>query len=489
MKVQQVACGMAIATATDTPAPFLLAGSLRSGKSSASIHSPFNGSVVGRAALASRSDVEAAIEAAATSARAAADMPSHARGTVLHRIADGIEARKEEMSRLLAAEAGKPVALARLEIERSIFVFRQGAEEATRIGGEVIPMDRAPHGERHIAVTRRFPIAPISGIVPFNFPVLLSAHKLAPAIACGATMILKVPPQDPLATYLLAAIVQDAGYPAGALSIFLCSNDDAAPMIDDPRVRLVTFTGSARAGWAIRQRATGKRVTLELGGNAAVIIEPDADIDHAVKRCVTGGYLYAGQSCISTQRILVHQARYEEFTAKFVAAVGKLRTGNPLDEATDVGPMIDEPNAVRAEEWISEAVAGGATLAVGGTRKGAILQPAVLLNTTSAMRVNCEEVFGPVTTVRSYTDCDQAIETVNDSPYGLQAGLFTNDMRRILRGFERIEVGGLVINDIPSYRVDHAPYGGVKQSGLGREGVRYAIEEMTDLRLLVLGDT
>ena len=439
--------------------------------------------------MASRTDVEAAIDAAGASARAAADMPSHARAAVLHRIAEGVDRRKEAMARLLAAEAGKPVALARLEIERSVFVFRQGAEEATRIGGEVIPMDLAPHGERHVAITRRFPIAPIAAIVPFNFPVLLSAHKLAPAIACGATMVLKVPPQDPLAAYMLGEIIQGAGYPAGAVSILLCSNDDAAPLSDDPRVRMVTFTGSSRAGWAIRQRATGKRVTLELGGNAAVIIEPDADIDHAVKRCVTGGYLYAGQSCISTQRILVHEGRYEEFTRKFVAAVGALRTGDPLDEATDVGPMIDEANAVRAAEWIAEALRAGATIAVGGNRKGAILQPAVLLNTSSAMRVNCEEVFGPVTTVRSYTDFDQAIGTVNDSPYGLQAGLFTNDMRRILRGFERIEVGGLVINDIPSYRVDHAPYGGVKQSGLGREGVRYAIEEMTDLRLLVLGDT
>lgn len=480
---------MPSATATDRPFPFLLAGSLRSGQGAATIRSPFDGEVVGRAALATRTDVEAAIGAAASSARSAADMPSHARATVLHRIADGVEARKEEMARLLAAEAGKPVALARLEIERAIFVFRQGAEEATRIGGDVLPMDLAPHGERHVAITRRFPLAPIAGIVPFNFPVLLSAHKLAPAIACGATMVLKVPPQDPLATYMLAEVIREAGYPAGALSILLCSNDDAAPLIDDPRVRMVTFTGSSRAGWAIRQRATGKRVTLELGGNAAVIIEPDADIDHAVKRCVSGGYIYAGQSCISTQRILVHQARYDEFTDKFVTAVGKLRTGNPLDEATDVGPLIDEASAVRVAEWIAQAVSGGARLAVGGSRAGAVVEPAVLLNTSSGMRVNCEEVFGPVTTVRRYTDFDEAIDTANDSPYGLQAGLFTNDMRRILRGFRRIEVGGLVINDIPSFRVDHAPYGGVKQSGLGREGVRYAIEEMTDLRLLVLGDT
>lgn len=414
-------------------------------------------------------------------------MPSHARSAVLERIATGLEARRVELARVLAAEAGKPVAMARGEVDRATFVFRQGAMEAMRIGGEVLPMDLAAHGEGRIALTRRFPLAPISAIVPFNYPLLLSAHKLAPAIACGATMVLKVPPQDPLATYLLADIVREAGYPAGAISIFLCSNEDAAPLIEDPRVRMVTFTGSGRAGWAIRQRAIGKRVALELGGNAAAIIEPDADIGRAVERCVYGGYLYAGQSCISTQRILVHASRMEEFTAKFTAAVGKLRTGNPLDDGTDVGPMIDEANAIRAEEWIREAVAGGARLAVGGTRSGAVLAPAVLLDTTSDMRVNCDEVFGPVTTVRPYTDFAAAIDLVNDSPYGLQAGLFTNDMRRILRGFERIEVGGLVINDIPGYRVDHLPYGGVKHSGLGREGVRYAIEEMTDLRVLMLG--
>ena len=472
-----------------TATPFLLAGSMHAGTSSATIRSPYDGSVVGHAALATRADVEAAIDAAVSSARAAADMPAHARAAVLVRIADALAARKEEVARLLAAEAGKPVALARTEIERAVFVFRQGAEEATRIGGEVIPMDLAPHGERRVAITRRFPLAPISAIVPFNFPVLLAAHKLAPAIACGATMVLKVPPQDPLATYLLAEVVGDAGYPAGAVSILLCSNDDAAPLLDDPRVRMVTFTGSARAGWAIRQRAFTKRVTLELGGNAAVIVEPDADVAHAVQRCITGGYLYAGQSCISTQRILVHESRYQEFTGLFVRGVGALRTGDPFAEGTDVGPMIDEASAIRTAGWIAEAVARGARLAVGGARTGANLQPAVLLDTASDMRVNCEEIFGPVTTLRPYSDFDQAIDTVNDSPWGLQAGLFTNDMRRILRGFERLDVGGLVINDIPSYRVDHAPYGGVKQSGLGREGVRYAIEEMTDLRLLVLGDT
>jgi acyl-CoA reductase-like NAD-dependent aldehyde dehydrogenase len=455
----------------------------------ATIRSPHSGDVVGVAPLSTRNDVIAAIDAAAQAGRAAAAMPAHARSTVLHQIASGMTAWKEELAQLLAGEAGKPVALARTEIDRAIFVFRQGAEEATRIGGEVIPMDLAPHGEGRIAITRRYPLSPIAGIIPFNFPILLAAHKLAPAIACGATMVLKAPPQDPLSTLMLGEIIRKAGYPAGAITILLCSNEDAAPLIDDPRIRMVTFTGSGRAGWAIRQRAFNKRVTLELGGNAAVIVEPDADLEHAVRRCVAGGYIYAGQSCISTQRILVHASVYDTFAERFIAGVKALRTGDPLLETTDVGPMIDEANAERAVAWIAEAVAAGATLATGGGRKGAVVEPAVLLNTTSAMRVNCEEIFGPVTTLRSYTEFDLAIDTVNDSPYGLQAGLFTNDMRRILHAFDRIEVGGLVINNVPGYRVDHAPYGGVKASGQGREGVRYAIEEMTELRLLVLGDS
>jgi len=432
--------------------------------------------------------VAAALDAAVAAAPATAALPSHARAAVLDRIAAGVADRREELASLLASEAGKPLALARTEIDRAVFVLRQGAEEATRIGGEVIPLDLQPHGEHRWGLTRRFPLSPITAIVPFNFPVLLAAHKLAPAIACGATVVLKPPPQDPLATLLLGEIIRESGYPSGAVSILLCTNEVAAPLIDDPRVRMISFTGSARAGWAIRRRAHTKRVTLELGGNAAVIIEPDADLDHAVRRCVAGGYLYAGQSCISTQRILVHQSLYSGFTERFVAAVGTLRTGDPMLATTDVGPMIDQASAERAAEWIAEAVRAGAGLAVGGKRDGAILEPTVLLETSGDMRVNCEEMFAPVTTVRAYADFDQALADVNDSPYGLQAGLFSNDMRRILRAFERIEVGGLVVNDVPTFRVDHAPYGGVKASGQGREGVRYAIEEMTELRLLVLSE-
>jgi acyl-CoA reductase-like NAD-dependent aldehyde dehydrogenase len=478
---------MTMTTSPLTTYPFLLAGDLRAGRETSEIVSPFDGEPVGRASLGGRSDVVSAIDAAIEAAPAAAALPSHARATILQRIHAGLGERREALARLLAAEAGKPLPLARMEIDRAMFVFQQGAEEAKRIGGEVIPMDLMPHGEGRLGLTRRFPLSPIAGITPFNFPVLLAAHKLAPAMACGATMVLKPPPQDPLSTLLLAEIIRESGYPAGGVSIIPCTNDDAAPLLDDPRVRMISFTGSARVGWMIRQRAPLKRVALELGGNAAVLVEPDADIDLSVKRCIVGGYSYAGQSCISTQRILVHERVYAAFIARLVPGVGALRTGDPLDEATNVGPMIDRTAAERAEAWIVEAMNAGATVAVGGSRRGSVLAPTVLLDTTREMRVNCEEIFAPVTTVRPYRDLDAAIDMVNDSPYGLQAGLFTNNMRSILHAFERIEVGGLVVNDVPGFRVDHAPYGGVKQSGLGREGVRYAIEEMTEMKLLVLG--
>lgn len=467
--------------------PMLIAGQLRAGTARSVIRSPWSGDVVGHAAIGTRDDVMAALDAATAAAPIAAALPSHARAAVLDRIASGVEGEKESLAQLLAAEAGKPVGAARTEVDRAVFVFRQGAEEAKRIGGDVIPMDLMPHGERRLAITRRFPLAPIAAITPFNFPILLAAHKLAPAIACGATMVLKPPPQDPLSTLVLARIVAAAGYPTGALSVVPCSNDDAAPLLDDPRVRLISFTGSARVGWMIRSRAPHAHVALELGGNAAVMIEPDADLDHAVARCVLGGFSYAGQSCISTQRILVHTDVYDAFVERFVAAVAGLRTGDPLDPATDVGPMIDEANAVRAESWIREAAVGGATVATGGNRSGALLTPTVLLGTTSDMRVNCDEVFAPVTTVRPYVDFDDALATLNDSAYGLQAGLFTHDLRRVMRAFEVAEVGALVINDVSGFRVDHLPYGGVKQSGLGREGVRSAIESMTESRLLMLG--
>ena len=466
--------------------PLLVGGELRTTESTWEIRSPWSRDVVGRASVGGPREVGHAIDSAACAAPAAAALPSHARAAVLDRIAGAVTERKEELARLLAAEAGKPLAAARTELDRTSFVFRQGSEEAKRIRGEVLPLDLMPHGEKRWGLTRRFPLAPISAITPFNFPLLLAAHKLAPAIACGATMVLKPPPQDPLSTLALADIVHSSGYVAGGISVVPCSNDDAAPLLDDSRIRMVSFTGSARVGWMMRERAATKRVALELGGNAAAIIEPDADLDHAVRRCVFGGYTYSGQSCISVQRVLVHERVYDAFLERYIAAVRALRTGDPLAEGTDVGPMIDEANAVRAESWLEEAKSGGARIPVGGTRRGAMLEPAVVLDSTSEMRVNREEIFAPVTTVRCYESFDDALAIANDSPYGLQSGVFTHDIRRIWQAFETLEAGGIIVNDVSGFRVDHMPYGGVKQSGSGREGVRYAIEEMTEVRLLVV---
>lgn len=458
----------------------------RTGPATATIRAPYDGAVVGSHPLGSAADMDAAVAANVGAAEACRRMPAFERAACLRRIADGLRGRRDECATLLAKEAGKPITQAYLEIDRAIFVLLDGAEEATRIGGEVLPLDVLPAGAARLGLTRRFPLSPIAAITPFNFPVLLGAHKVAPAIACGASLTLKPPPQDPLSTELLGEVIADCGYPAGGINVVPCDLPVAQRLLADERVRMISFTGSAKAGWAIRAGAGTKRVALELGGNAGVIVEPDADLNRAVERCAAGGYAYAGQSCISVQRILVHQDVYDEFVASFVARVGQLRTGDPLDPTTDVGPMIDEAAAQRAEAWIAAAVRDGARVECGGGRAGTVLEPTVLTRTTSSQQVNCEEVFAPVTTVTPYAEFDEAVAKINETAYGLQAGIFTRDVHRLMRAWERLDVGGVMGNDIPSFRVDRMPYGGSKASGLGREGVRYAIQEMTEPRLLTL---
>ena len=450
------------------------------------IRAPHDGSEVGVCTLATADDVRAALEASVAAARPCRELPAYERARALRATAEGLTAERESLSRTLALEAGKPIAQARVEIDRTIAVFTDAAEEATRIGGEVLPTDCVPMGKGRLALTRRFPLAPITGIVPFNFPTLLTAHKVAPAMACGATITIKPPPQDPLSALRLMEIVQASGYPAGGVNMVACHVEVAQVLIEDPRVRLISFTGSAAAGWAIRAKAGTKRVALELGGNAGVIIEPDADLAWAATRCAIGGFTYAGQSCISTQRIYIHQDAYRQFVDAFLPKVRALKVGDVLDEHTDVGPMISPDAAQRVEGWIAEARAGGADVATGGTRRGAFLDPTVLLQTTPAMKVNCEEVFAPLVTVTPYTRLDDAVDAINRSPFGLQAGVFTRDAKTLFRLHAELDVGGVNGNDIPGYRVDRLPYGGAKASGLGREGVRYAIEEMTDLRVLTI---
>lgn len=450
------------------------------------VRAPHDGSEVGVYPLAGPAEVRAALDANVAAAKACRDMPAYERANCLRKVGDAIAGERQELSRTLALEAGKPITQARVEVDRAVALFRDAAEEATRIGGDVLPADAVPIGAGRLGITRRFPLSPIVGITPFNFPVNLTAHKIAPAMACGAAITIKPPPQDPLAALRLMEFVNASGYPAGGVTMVPCHVEVAQILIEDPRVRLISFTGSAAAGWAIRAKAGSKRVALELGGNAAVIVEPDADLAWAATRCAVGGFTYAGQSCISTQRIFVHQDALPAFLDQFIPRVQKLKVGDVLDEGVDVGPMISRDAAERVERWIKEATAAGAQVATGGTRHGAFLQPTVLLRTTPEMKVNCEEVFAPLVTVSSYRTLDEAVARVNDSPYGLQAGVFTANLKTMFRLHAELDVGGVNGNDHPGYRVDRLPYGGAKASGLGREGVRYAIEEMTELRLLTL---
>jgi glyceraldehyde-3-phosphate dehydrogenase (NADP+) len=386
----------------------------------------------------------------------------------------------------LCQEAGKPIKAARTEVDRAIFTFTVAAEESTRIYGEYLPLDWQEYTAGRWGIVKRFPLGPIAGITPFNFPLNLVVHKVAPAIAAGCPMVLKPAPQTPLSSLLMAEVVQQTGWPDGGLNVLPLSNDDTSVLVTDDRIKLISFTGSAAVGWQIKKNSGKKKVILELGGNAGVIIHSDADLDYAAGRCVAGAFGYAGQTCISVQRVLVQQSAYGKFVDLFLAGVKELRCGDPLDDSTDVGPLIRESDAVRATEWIQEAVRGGARVLCGGGRKGSLLEPTVLTGTRPDMKVNCQEIFAPVVTVEPYVEFDEAIRRINSSPYGLQAGIFTRDAKLMFQAFEELEVGGLLAGDVPTFRIDHMPYGGVKDSGIGREGLRYAIEEMTEPKLMVM---
>jgi len=450
------------------------------------VRSPYDGTVVGAVHLATKEDVEVAIQAAVAAFEITKKLGSYQRKEVLQKISTRLENRREEFARSIALEAGKPIKTARAEVERAVFTFSVAAEEATRIGGEYLPLDWQEFTAGRWGIEKRFPLGPIAAITPFNFPLNLVAHKVAPAIAAGCTMVLKPAPQTPMTALMLAEVVEEAGWPGGGLNVLPMSNEDAALIVSDDRLKTLSFTGSALVGWQLKARSGKKRVVLELGGNAGVIIHSDADVENAVERCVIAGYSYAGQSCISVQRILVHRPVYEHFLESFVARVKKLKTGDPLDESTDLGPLIREQDAIRAATWIERAVQAGAKLLTGGSRKGSIIEPTVLTYTTSTMDVNREEVFAPVKTIEPYDDFSAAIWQINDSRYGLQAGVFTNDVRLLFQAYNELEVGGVIAGDVPTFRIDHMPYGGVKDSGLGREGLRYAIDEMTEPKLLVM---
>jgi acyl-CoA reductase-like NAD-dependent aldehyde dehydrogenase len=450
------------------------------------VKSPYDGNVVGHVFQAGRGHAEAAIAASVKAFSTTRRLPAFERQRVLRRVAQNITERKEEFARTITLEAGKPIKASRSEVDRTIFTFTVAAEESTRIYGEYLPLDWQEYTVGRWGIVRRFPLGPVAGITPFNFPLNLVAHKVAPAIAAGCSMVLKPAPQTPLSSLLMAEAVQQAGWPDGALNVLPLSNEDAGVLVSDDRLKMISFTGSAAVGWQIKKNAGKKKVVLELGGNAGVIVHSDADLSYAAERCVAGGFAYAGQSCISVQRILVERSVFPKFLELLVAGVMKLKIGDPLLESTDVGPLIRESDVVRSRDWINEAIKGGARLLSGGERHGSILEPTVLTGTRPEMKVNCQEIFAPVVTVEPYDTFEDAVRQINSSAYGLQAGIFTRDAKLLFNAYEELEIGGLVAGDVPTFRIDHMPYGGIKGSGLGREGLRYAIEEMTEPKLLVM---
>ena len=465
---------------------FLLDGKWLEEGEEVEIRSPWDGSVIARVFQGTRSHADAAIRAAVKAFGTTRRLPAFERQRVLRRVAEAVAERKPEFARTLSQEAGKPIKAARTEVERAIFTFNVAAEESTRIYGEYLPLDWQEFTAGRWGIVRRFPVGPIAGITPFNFPLNLVAHKVAPAIAAGCTMVLKPAPQTPLSALLLAEAVQQAGWPDGALNVLPLSNEDAGILVSDERLKLISFTGSAPVGWEIKRRAGKKKVILELGGNAGVIVHSDADLAYAAERCVAGGFAYAGQTCISVQRILVERSVYGKFTDLLLEGVKKLKVGDPLEDSTDVGPLIRESDVTRTSDWVQEAVRGGARLLTGGQRKGPTLEPTVLSGTRPDMKVNCQEIFAPVVSVEPYDDFQDALNQVNNSPYGLQAGIFTRDAKLLFQAYEELEVGAVLAGDVPTFRIDHMPYGGIKDSGFGREGLRYAIEEMTEPKLLVM---
>jgi acyl-CoA reductase-like NAD-dependent aldehyde dehydrogenase len=437
-------------------------------------------------ALANAAIIDAGIAAAVAAAEPMARMAAYERQAVLYHCVTRFKERFDELAYALCVEAGKPIRDARGEVGRLIDTFRIAGEEAVRITGELQPLDISPRAKGYQGMWKRVPIGPCSFISPFNFPLNLAAHKIAPALAVGCPFVMKPASRTPLGAIIIGEVLAETGLPKGAFSILPAARDGADLFTTDERLKLLSFTGSPEVGWDLKARAGKKKVVLELGGNAAVIIDEDADLEDAVERTVFGAFYQSGQSCIGVQRILVHEKVYAAFRDRLVAKTRTLIAGNPHDEQTFVGPMIDEREARRLDGWIQEAADKGGKLLCGGKRTGAMLEATLLENVDHATKLYREEAFGPVAVLEKFADFDAALDAVNDSKFGLQAGIFTRDLYKMLRAWDRLEVGGVVIGDVPSYRVDNMPYGGVKDSGLGREGIRFAIEDMTEIRNLVI---
>ncbi|MDK8179776.1 aldehyde dehydrogenase family protein [Paenibacillus sp. UMB4589-SE434] len=449
------------------------------------LYSPYNGMNIAEVAYANEAEVEQAIAAAELASPLMARMPAHERASILGKVAVLISERADECAHLIALEAAKPLKAARAEVDRTAMTYQLAAEEARRIHGETIPLDAAPGGEGRIAYTIRQPLGIVAAITPFNFPMNLVAHKVGPALAAGNTVVLKPAGQTPLSSLLLAELFEEAGLPAGALNVVTGSGSIIGDiLVQDARVKAVSFTGSPEVGIGIRRKAGLKKVTLELGSNSALIVDQGVQLDKMISRAVTGAFSNSGQVCISLQRIYVHELLFNEFVEKFVACTEALHVGDPLDPYTDVSALIARKDVERSLEWIAEAKRLGAEVATGGVSQDNVVHPTVLLNVDASAQISCSEAFAPIVLINRVSSMEAAIQAVNDSRYGLQAGIYTNDIGTALAAAERLEVGGVMINDIPTFRVDHMPYGGVKDSGIGREGVKYATEEFTELKLI-----
>jgi len=464
----------------------LIKGKWEESKNKREIKSPYDQSVVGEVYFADKQQVEEAVTAACAAFEETKKLSSHERSEVLEKISAEIEQRKEELAESITLLAGKTIKSSKVEVERAVSTFKIASEEAKRIEGEIIPLDLSLQTKGRWGLVRRFPIGVISAITPFNFPINLVAHKVAPALAAGNTVVLRPASQVSITSLLLGDIINGTDYPAGGINVVPSGYEEAEILLSDERVKMVTFTGSPAIGWELKKKAYRKKVTLELGGNAAVVIEPDVDLQYALPRTILGAFSYSGQVCISVQRIFLHERIYDRFITDFVEQTKKLKMGNPLDEETDIGPMINEEAAIKTEEWVEEAVKNGARLICGGKRDGVMFDPTILENVKPELRISWLEAFAPVVVVYPYKNFEEALKEVNYSIYGLQAGVFTSDLKKAFKAYEVLDVGGVIINDIPTFRIDHMPYGGVKESGFGREGLKYAIEEMTEIKLMAL---
>jgi glyceraldehyde-3-phosphate dehydrogenase (NADP+) len=466
--------------------PLFVAGRWEESPGKLVVTRPGSGTEAGTTFLATPEQYESAVEQACAVRESLAAVPGYERSRVLLGVAERIRADREPLAATLCAEAGKPIRDALSEVDRTALTFQVAAEEVARLGGEFMPLDINPASRGRFGITRRFPAGPVAGISPFNLPLSLAAHKVAPAMAVGAPIVLKVPSAAPLSMLAVARLIEQAGAPAGSVSVLAMSRELGDRMVTDDRFKVLSFTGSPAVGWDMKARAGKKKVVLELGGNAGAIVDESADLAWAAQRCAYGAFKYAGQTCISVQRIFVHEQVWDGFLAEFRTRAAALRLGDPADPGTDLGPMIDQTAAARIDDWVRQAVAAGGRVLLGGRRDGVCYPPTILADVPGDARVCRDEAFAPVVVLSRVSSFDEALDRVNDSVFGLQAGVFTRDVWNSWRAFERLQVGGVILNDSPTYRVDHMPYGGVKDSGLGREGIRYAMEDLTEMRLLVV---